>query len=209
VFTQFLYELTHAALADELGNMQFKNLLGTRALDLALPRLAEDEASPWWDNLKTKKLETRKDTVAVAWHAAIAHLKATLGTSPNDWGWGRAHTLTHKHPLGAKKPLDWFFDVGPFEMPGGREVPNNQSTSIGPAPWAVAYGPSTRRIIDFAEPGQSRGINPVGQSGVLFDRHYKDQAAAYAVGGYMQQYLNEADVAANTRSTLTLQPGKR
>jgi len=209
VFTQFLYELTHAALADELGEMQFKNLLGTRALDLALPRLAADEESPWWDNLKTKKVESRKDTVGVAWHAAVAHLKATLGTSPNDWGWGRAHTLTHKHPLASQKPLDWFFNVGPFQMPGGREVPNNQSSSIGPAPWAVAYGPSTRRIIDFAEPDQARGINPVGQSGVLFDRHYKDQAAAYAVGGYMQQYLLEADVTANTRSTLTLQPARR
>jgi len=209
VFTQFLYELAQAALADELGKVQFQNLLGSRSLDLALPRLAADAESPWWDNLKTKKVESRKDTVGVAWHAAIAHLKDTLGKSPNDWGWGRAHTLTHNHPLASQKPLDWFFNVGPFEMPGGREVPNNQSTAIGPAPWAVAYGPSTRRIIDFAEPGQSRGINPVGQSGVLFDSHYQDQAAAYAVGGYMQQYLLEADVAANTRSTLTLQPGKR
>ncbi|MBB1075030.1 penicillin acylase family protein [Rhodoferax sp. 4810] len=209
VFTQFLYELTQAALADELGELQFKNLLGTRALDLALPRLAAEEASPWWDNIKTKKLESRKDTVGAAWHATVAHLKDTLGKSPNDWGWGRAHTLTHNHPLASQKPLDWFFNVGPFQMPGGREVPNNQSTAIGPAPWAVSYGPSTRRIIDFAQPGQARGINPVGQSGVLFDRHYQDQAAAYAVGGYMQEYLNEPDVAANTRSTLTLQPRKR
>ncbi|MCW2313950.1 penicillin acylase family protein [Rhodoferax antarcticus] len=209
VFTQFLYELTQATMADELGEMQFKNLLGTRALDLALPRLAEDAESVWWDNVKTKKVESRKDIVAVAWRASIAHLKETLGKSPNDWGWGRAHTLTHKHPLASQWPLDWFFNVGPFEMPGGREVPNNQSTAIGPAPWAVAYGPSTRRIIDFAQPGQALGINPVGQSGVLFDRHYQDQADAYAVGGYVQEYLIEADVAANTRSILTLQPAKR
>jgi integrase len=36
----------------------------------------------------------------------------------------------------------------------------------------VTCGPSTRRIIDFADPGQACGINPVGQSGVLFDKHY-------------------------------------
>ncbi len=206
VFTQFLYELARAALADELGELQFQSLLGTRALDLALPRLAADETSAWWDNAKTDKVETRKDIMRTAWRATMDHLKKTLGKSPNDWGWGRAHTLTHVHPLAGKSALGGLFNVGPFDAPGGREVPNNLATSIGPAPWAVSYGPSTRRVIDFADASQARGINPLGQSGVLFDRHYKDQAAAYIVGGYMQQFLSEADVAPNTRSTLTLKP---
>jgi len=206
VFTQFVYELTRATMADELDKVQFANLLGTRALDLALPRLAADEASPWWDDVKTDKVETRRDVVRIAWHATMTHLRETLGKSPNDWGWGQAHTLTHKHALAAQPLLGWLFNVGPFAAPGGREVPNNLSAPIGPAPWAVTYGPSTRRIIDFADAGKARGINPVGQSGVLFDAHYSDQAAAYMVGGYMSQYLSEKDVAANTRSTLTLKP---
>jgi penicillin amidase len=130
-----------------------------------------------------------------------------LGPSPNDWGWGAAHTLTHIHPLGLQKPFNWLFNVGPFSVPGGREVPNNLGSAIGPAPWAVTYGPSTRRIVDFADSSQARGISPVGQSGVPFDRHYQDQAAAFAVGGYMSQHLSEQDVAANTRSTLMLRPG--
>ncbi len=206
VFTQLLYEFARAAMADELGPEQFNSLLATRALDLALPRLAADETSPWWDIAGTDKVETRKDIMRIAWRATVTHLKEKLGPSPNDWGWGRAHTLTHVHPLAAQKPLDWLFNVGPFEVPGGREVPNNLGTPIGPAPWAVKFGPSTRRVIDFADATLARGINPVGQSGVRFDAHYKDQAAAYAVGGYMSQFLSEKDVVANTRSTLTLKP---
>jgi len=206
VFTQFLYELTRAAMFDKLGKEQFASLLGTRALDLALPRLAANADSPWWDNTQTEKVETRRDMVRIAWRATIKHLKETLGNSPNDWGWGHAHTLTHVHPLAAQKPFDWLFNVGPFEAPGGREVPNNLGTPIGPAPWEVKFGPSTRRIIDFANASQARSINPVGQSGVLFDPHYQDQAAAYVVGGYMPQYLSEQDVATNTRHTLTLKP---
>lgn len=206
VFSQFLYELAKTALSDELGGVQFKNLLGTRALDFALPRLAADEASPWWDDARTAKIETRKDIMRIAWRATITHLKKTLGTSPNDWGWGMAHTLTHTHPMASQSPFNWLFNVGPFPAPGAREVPNNLGNAIGPAPWAVSYGPSTRRVIDFADPAQARGINPVGQSGVPFDRHYSDQAAAFVVGGYMQQYLNEKDVAINLRSTLTLKP---
>jgi penicillin amidase len=206
VFTQFIFELTKASMADELGPAQFENLLGTRALDLALPRLAADEASPWWDNVKTPQTETRHDIVRSAWRATIDHLQATLGKSPNDWGWGNAHTLTHVHPLGNQKPFDWVFNVGPFAAPGGREVPNNLSTPIGPAPWEVKHGPSARRIIDFAEAGKARGITPVGQSGVLFDQHYDDQAEAYMVGGNMPQYLKEQDVVANTRDMLTIKP---
>jgi penicillin amidase len=193
-------------MADEMGEVQFKNLLGTRALDFALPRLAEDANSPWWDNRNTLAVESRADTLKVVWRATIDHLQATLGKNPTDWGWGKAHTLTHGHPLAAQKPLDRLFNVGPFAAPGGRETPNNLSSAIGPAPWAVSYGPSTRRLIDFADASKALGINPVGQSGVLFDAHYKDQAQTYIEGGYMPQHLSAADVKANTRSTLTLTP---
>jgi len=79
---------------------------------------------------------------------------------------------------------------------------------VGPAPWKVKYGPSTRRVIDFAAPDKAVGGNPVGQSGVLFDRHYQDQAERFAEGIYEEQYLSERDVQAHTRSTLTLEPAR-
>jgi len=208
LFSQFLYELARGTMADEMGAVQFNNLLGTRALDSALPLLAADDTSPWWDNKDTPAVETRADTLKVIWRATIAHLQTTLGKNPTSWAWGDAHTLTHGHPLAAQKPLDLLFNIGPFDAPGGREVPNNLSYSIGPAPWAVSYGPSTRRIIDFAEPTKAVGINPVGQSGVLFDRHYQDQAKTFAKGGYVPQHMSEADVKSHTRSRLTLMPPK-
>jgi len=207
VFVQLLFEIAHAAMHDEIGAVQFKNLLGSRSLDFALPLLVADAGSPWWDDKNTPdKVETRADTLQKAWRAVITHLRTTLGDDMAGWAWGRAHTLTHNHPMGQQKPLDKLFSVGPFPAPGGRELPNALGTSIGPAPWAVTYGPSTRRVIDFADAGQAVGINPVGQSGVLFDRHYRDQADTYIRGGYVRQWLAEADVAANTRSVLTLMP---
>ena len=205
LFNQMLYELAVATMADELGDEQFKNLLKTRALDFALPLLAADPNSPWWDNVTTPAKETRADTVKLMWRATIAHLQKTFGSDPAAWTWGKAHTLTHKHPLGEQKPLDRLFNIGPMPAPGGREIPNYLGSFIGPAPWAVTLGPSTRRVVDFADPAHSRGINPVGQSGVLFDAHYSDQAADYIAGRSQPQHLGEADVAAHTRSTLTLQ----
>jgi len=208
LFNQLLYELAKGAMADEMGPVQFKNLLGTRVLDLALPVLAADAQSPWWDNRNTPAVETRADTLKLVWRATVDHLRTTFGTDATQWTWGRAHTLTHNHPLGQQKPLDKLFSIGPMPAPGGREIPNAMGSSIGPAPWAVTYGPSTRRVIDFADPGKALGINPVGQSGVLFDAHYSDQAKTYIRGGYVRQWLVEADVAANTRSTLHMAPAR-
>ncbi len=206
LFNQLLFQLADSAMHDELGDAFFDNLLSTRVLDVALPRLAADANSPWWDNRNTPAPESRAATVKAAWQASLAHLKKTQGDDPSDWGWGKAHTLTHGHPLGQQKPLDKLFNVGPYAAPGGHETPNNLSARVGPAPWQVVYGPSTRRLIDFADPAHSLGINPVGQSGVRFDRHYADQAQTYIQGGYLPQHFEEAEVAANTQGTLTLLP---
>lgn len=206
LFQQLLYDVASAALRDELPPAMFDQLLKTRAIDGALQRLLADAASPWWDNRGTPAREDRTQVLHQAWKAAVAHLQALYGENASAWTWGRSHTLTHGHPLGRIKPLDRLLNVGPFAVPGTREVPSNFAAPLGPAPWAVNYGPSTRRVIDFAQPGQTRGINPVGQSGVPGDRHYRDQAALYHQGASVPQHLLEAEVAAHTRSTLRLVP---
>ncbi|NQD95680.1 penicillin acylase family protein, partial [Pseudomonas sp. CrR25] len=206
LFNQLLYQLTERAMADELGEAFFGNLLFTRALDSALPRLTADPASPWWDDRTSPAPESRAQIVRAAWQASLAHLHAQFGADPATWTWGSAHSLTHGHPLGQQPALGWLFNVGPFAAPGGHETPNNLSHKVGPAPWSVVYGPSTRRLIDLADASTALGSNPVGQSGVPFDAHYSDQAAAHIAGRYQPQHLSEADVAASTRSTLTLVP---
>jgi penicillin amidase len=202
LYTQFLYDLTYAGMHDQLGDAMFDTLLSTRDLDSALPRLAADPDSPWW------KPEGRAATVKRAWQTSLAHLKAMLGDDPAQWQWGKVHTLTHGHPLGKQQPLDRLFNVGPFAAPGTHEVPDNLSAKLGPAPWSVSYGPSTRRIIDFADPAHALTINPVGQSGVLFDAHYSDQAKDYIEGKYRQALIQEGDVAKGTVSTLRLVPAR-
>jgi penicillin amidase len=202
LFNQFLYELAFAALHDELGDTWFPVLLSTRAIDAALPRLAADPASPWWTLRGANERTDRTAIVRLAWQRSLTHLRKTFGQDPASWQWGKAHTLTHNHPLGVQKPLNLLFNVGPFAAPGTHEVPNNLSAKIGPAPWPVTYGPSTRRLIDFADAGAALTINPVGQSGVPFDTHYADQAEDYIQGRYHRARLGVIPA----QSTLRLVP---
>ncbi|WP_285426271.1 penicillin acylase family protein [Pseudomonas sp. efr-133-TYG-103a] len=208
LFNQFLFNLSDQAFHDELGDGLFTTLLSTRMIDMALPRLAADANSVWWNNRNSNEPESRDNTVKVTWHATVSHLKSLYGVNPDEWTWGKAHTLTHEHPLGRQPPLDMLFNVGPFAAPGTHEVPNNLSAGIGNAPWPVSYGPSTRRLIDFADPAHALGINPVGQSGVLFDKHYADQATRYINGEYVPQRFSEQDVEGNSEAVLKLVPGR-
>lgn len=204
LFNQFLYDLAYAALHDELGDAWFQTMINTRVIDAAMPRLAADAHSPWWGQHGSSEHGDRTSAVRQAWQASLAHLRETLGQDPTTWQWGKAHTLTHNHPLGSQKPLNLLFNVGPFAAPGSHEVPNNLSAKMGPAPWPVTYGPSTRRLIDFADAGHALTINPVGQSGVLFDPHYADQAKDYIAGKYHKAQMGVIPA----QSTLRLLPGK-
>jgi penicillin amidase len=206
LFAQLRYEFAHATMADELGEVQFNNLLATHAIDAALPLLAADVQSPWWDDVNTKKVENRFEIMRVVWINTLDHLESLYGKDLLQWTWGRAHTLTHNHPLGMRKPFGALLNVGPFTVAGGRETPNNMDGGLGTGPWPVVSGPSTRRVIDFANPSQAQGINPLGQSGVLFNAHYSDQSERFSLGYYVPQHLSAADVKANTQSTLTLKP---
>jgi penicillin amidase len=206
LFNQLLYQLTREAMADELGDSLFDNLLQTRVLDSALPRLTADAESPWWNRQDSEQPESRAQIVADAWRASLEHLRSQFGDDPSGWSWSRAHTLTHGHPLGQQALLAKLLNIGPFAAPGGHEMPNNLSHKVGPAPWPVVYGPSTRRLVDLADAERALGGLPVGQSGVPFDAHYGDQAAPHVAGGYQPQHLSEADVAAHSRGTLRLLP---
>ncbi|MNL73699.1 Penicillin amidase [compost metagenome] len=58
----------------------------------------------------------------------------------------------------------------------------------------VVAGPSTRRVIDFAIPQTSFGINPIGISGHMMSPYYKDQVQMFLDGKYRAQLMNEADI---------------
>ena len=203
LFSVWSYNVAKAAMHDELGDDLFDSLLLVRSFDSALPRLLGDAQAPWWDNRNSEARESRSDILASAWQQTLLDFAAL----EDNGAWGASHTLTHLHPLGSQGGLlGKIFNVGPFAAPGGHETPNNLANRLSPAPWTVNYGPSTRRLIDFAEPEKSLGINPVGQSGVLFDSHYDDQAEAYIQGQYRPQRLAEDDIAAHTQGTLVLNP---
>ncbi|MCU0418152.1 MAG: penicillin acylase family protein [Cyclobacteriaceae bacterium] len=206
----YYHMLTHAlkfALEDELGREAYAVFRTTSEIKNVLKPFFQNDSSKWWDNVHTRDIETRKDILEKAAHRTVERLKQTSGPQPVDWSWKKIHTLTHAHPLAAVKPLDRFFNVGPFAVDGGSEVINNLQFALDTTGYyPVTGGPALRKIVDWADPARGVTVSPTGQSGNVMSAFYDDQAVLFAEGKFRTMYWNKADFAQSAAGVLVLQP---
>ncbi|NAY90814.1 penicillin acylase family protein [Muricauda sp. JGD-17] len=204
LFHRAEYYMLKNTFEDELGEDRFNQLLATHLIKRHIAWGAQMEDGKWWDNVHTADtLETRLEVLIKSFDDAWNSLVEDFGPDPNQWQWGKVHTLEHQHPFGKVETLRNFFNVGPFPVEGTREVINNMafpydSTGL----YKVNSGPSTRRVIDFSDIENSISILPTGQSGNPFSKHYKDQAEMYVKGKFRKMMMNKREIQDNAESLL-------
>ena len=215
VFHSVLRQVVISIFGDEL------ELLGDKFLDAftsmkylhnrSLRKILADGNSSWIDNIRTReKIETLEEILKTAFINGVKDIERVAGQNINNWQWGRAHYLTHKHKIGSKKTLDWIFgfNVGPYLSGGSDKSPNAGSYSFSD-PYAQTAGASMRRVVDFSNLNETQQIIPTGQSGLYNSRHYDDQAELYHKGGYRTTWFNEKHIIKNKKNKrLTLLPLK-
>jgi len=167
-------------------------------------RLFENLDNPWWDKAATKQVESSQETIVEVYKASISDLKRKLGHNLDSWQWGNIHQIEFPHPFGMNKILGKIFNQGPYPVAGAINVVNHNRRKGCENGHAVKSGPSTRRIIDFANPAISYGILPLGNSGHLLSPFYDNQRERFLKGEYRNQYLNILDVKKNLHSRLEL-----
>jgi penicillin amidase len=208
IYYNLLSQTMRLAMADEISHSAFEAIAATSVLKNSYEHFIANASSPWWDVKGTDEKETRAQIVSQAATKTLALLKATCGERATDWKWGKIHTLTHKHAFDAVKPLRSFFNVGPFEVPGGSEVLNNLHFSLDTTGYYhVDGGPALRKITDFADLENGITVSPSGQSGNVMSAHYGDQAEMYATGKFRKMLMNKPGIEGGERK-LILKPGK-
>lgn len=207
VYNKWLYEFYQNTFADELGPVVAKQFNGTHLMKRSLQLILNNPDSRWWDDLTTNELETSVAIITKSYQLAIAKIKKQLGPNYQEWQWGDMHTLTHNHTLGAIETLADYFNIGPFGVSGNNEVINNFLFALDDdGAYEVFAGPSTRRIIDFADVrSNSWSILPTGQSGVPSSAHYGDQAQMFALGKFRKQLMHKDSILAKASSTLVFE----
>ena len=208
LFHRWVYYFLRDTFSDEMGADGFKTFLATHLLKRMIAEMAAREASIWWDDVTTPDIaESKADIIRRSFKEAMESVYSDFGEDSKDWSWSRVHQLEHKHPIGSLALFRPLFNVGPFPVPGTREVINNMAfnyDSTGYYP--VNSGPSTRRVIDFSDIENSMSILPTGQSGNPFSPHYDDQAEMYARGEFRKMMMNQQEIEQAARNTLLFIP---
>ena len=199
IYFKLIYLFLKNTFADEMGKEKFDQFLETHLSKRQIAKQLKMNRSVWWDDIRTKEVKELKDEIITkSFHEAIKELKEQFGGDIEDWLWSNALSVTHKHTFDKNSLLRDFFNVGPFVTDGGLEVINNQLFKLNESGvYEVYAGPSTRRVIDFNDVENARGILPTGQSGNVFSKHYKDQAQKYLDGEFIKMMLNKQEIRAS------------
>jgi penicillin amidase len=176
----------------------------------AVTKLLADSGNLWWDDKRTPGLvENRDEMLRRALVEARLDLTKRLGVNPQDWSWGKLHTLTLAHPvLGSASSsglVRAVFNRGAIAMPGGGGIVDATSwdAAVG---FDVVAAPSMRMVVDLGNLDSSTWVNQTGASGHAFDTHYSDQVDTWAAGGTYPWPFTTAAVTAARDDLLTLVP---
>ncbi|NNJ71668.1 MAG: penicillin acylase family protein, partial [Enterobacterales bacterium] len=205
LFYYYKKQLLTALFSDEMEEHNFSLFLSGFLRQKTIWSILDSPKSPWWDDINTASTESMSDTLTTAWVQTIAKIDA-LGLNSDTLKWRHVLRMVHQHAFGVTPQMAKIFNVGPLPAAGGNETINNMVFKLGKEPFTTAHGPSTRRIVDFADMTNSWGINPTGQSGVVNDKHYDDQAIMYSKGDFRPQWFTPEQIKANTASSLILLP---
>ena len=145
---------------------------------------------------------------AVALRETVEFLRAELGPEVEDWAWGKLHTLTFAHTLGAVKPLDKLFNRGPHPLGGDGTTVWAAAPAGGALGAETIIGPPFRFIADLGDLRNSWGLLAPGQSGQPGSKHYDDQAEAWFTGEYHPMLYDFEDVEREAEACLRLTPDR-
>ncbi|MBX2969997.1 MAG: penicillin acylase family protein [Cyclobacteriaceae bacterium] len=208
IYYNMLSQITYRSMQDEIGVTALKSLHGTSVPKNSYHTFIANASSPWWDDVRTTdKKESREDILVESARETVRLLKKICGNKPEQWTWGKLHTLTHPHAFKDVKPLNKFFNVGPFAVDGGNEVLNNLLFSLDTTGYfPVQGGPALRKVTDFANLEQGETVSPTGQSGNVMSAYYDDQAEKYATGQYRKMMMNREEIVDRKKHKLILKP---
>jgi penicillin amidase len=206
IYQVFCDALMRQALLDEMGDKCFRGYCTLADHWNFFKYSIKTPESPFWDNLATPARETREDIIVSSFRETAAVLGKRCGGDVARWTWGSIHTMEFKHPFGYLPLLGRIFNVGPFPASGGAQVINNMLYMSGGYDFDVLGGPSTRRLIDFADPEHSLTVLPTGNSGNFMSSHYSDQAPLFMKGEYREPRLTDEQIAAHQKHELNFQP---
>jgi len=215
LYQVFVRRMIHYLLQPHLGDLTIRyagkgptpqlkdgTLFGERSREWLLEVL-ENTPSHWFE---LGDGWTWDDHILRVLKESVDELKHLCGPTFEDWHWGKLHTLTFTHNLGNVKPLDRFFNRGPFPIGGDGDTVWATGAAAHDLSSDSIVGPPFRFIADLSDWDQSLGMLVPGQSGHPASPTYDDNIQPWFQGKYHPMLFNREAVQTAVKTVMNLEP---
>lgn len=184
IYQFFIIKFLENTLKDELGENLLKQFM---YLDFMATRmflqLIHDTTSVFFENVNTKRTETKDELVVKSFRDAVASLRKSFSDNVESWAYGKWHKLKVEHPFSLIKFLDPSFSFEETSIGGHNSTINYAGGKLF-TPEKVEVGPSARFVADLSD-SVVYWILPGGNSGQNMSKNYSDQFQLWLTGGYI------------------------
>jgi len=171
--------------------------------------LLESPDDPFWDDVRTDRVEDRDIILEQAMVDAHHELSGLLGEDPGSWRWADLHTASFENLTFGQSgiaPIEWLFNRTAPDRVGGCDDIVNAVGFHPPDGYGVDWLPSMRMVIDLSDLAASTSVNTTGQSGHAFHTHYDDMLESWTDGTHHPMRWTREQVEAGAEGTLRLVP---
>ncbi len=193
IINVFMLRLITNTFSDELGSdrlAEFAYLNNVPPRTIA--HLLDDPGNIWWDDIRSPQRETRDDIIKQSFREALSYLSQKLGSDIRTWNWGRLHSLTYRHPFAEEsKEVASLGNIEIGYSPGGLTTVVQSSYGFW-NPFIQRVGPSMRSVADMKTDILWAAL-PTGNSGNMFNPHYRDMVGIFHGGELIEVSLTRKD----------------
>jgi len=195
IVNTWLADLNEEIFGDEIGRPVPRTYLETV---LARPD------SPWYDDVRTPRVETRDDILNRSMERAFAEVRTRT--------WGQLAHLIFRHPMARVPVVGTLLRLqrGPFPWGGSPGSLNaNFDRRDAQRGFVQRNSPAWRQIVDFGDLDNAVMSMPAGQSGNPMSPHFFDFWPLWRTGSYWKVPITRERVEERLSSTFVLEPGPR
>ncbi len=205
---QALYrEIARGTFIDKLGEEVTNDMLSNWYFwQQRFDAMVATPDSAWFDDTRTPdKRETLADVIRSAAPRARAQLEALQGKDPNQWQWGKSHTIRLVSPLrrnGFGQEL-----LGGITLErGGSSDTLQRGIYDFQKPYDSIFFQSMQIVADMGDPDKIEAILVGGVSERHFQPHQNDQAKLWAKGERRAWWFNPDKAQENAKHKVVLSP---
>ncbi len=215
-FHYLLSRVFNAAYGDELERAGIggsgDEMIRPLTFSLVPGRTVGFDPDVLWDDLRTEDVtETRADILAKAFEDAAGELRRAFGADPNEWRWGRVHTITFRSELSDLAAASGIAGIndGPYANDGGFltvDVANPPALARG-SQFGHSSGASLRIVNELTGSGLTTWLQvPGGQDLHRDSDHYGDLVDEWLVNEPFVLPFTQSEEEAAAVETITVGP---